>query len=373
MGSVESKNGIHPSHSSHSDNRSSLNRTIMLHDIQQLTTKIKVVNEIGSFTDVYEERSRLGSGSFGQVIKARHYLDKSWYAIKIIHFQAKDMSDVRKEVENYASLPVHNNIVSYKGCWIEKITEINFGLFVRMECCDIDLGSFLRNRNHKFFSEAEYKCKRQDLRYGRNLKSEDKVINQLIMSDIITGLTFLHQREIIHRDLKPGNVLIKFDRLQHRIIIKIADFGLAKHFDVSTNGLNTNCGTVVYAAPEQLFCRKYDKRVDLFPLGLIYFELIYPLEEGQTKLMTLIKTRDEKMVPEKLKKLNKKECELILRLLSEDPNLRPSLEEIRGRINIIKFEEKLIKNMHKAPQSIKNEDSFRDEYLTSVKPVEFRT
>lgn len=43
----------------------------------------------------------------------------------------------------------------------------------------------------------------------------------------MTGVDFLHSHRIIHRDLKPQNLLVSAD--EH---IKLADFGLAKTYDV---------------------------------------------------------------------------------------------------------------------------------------------
>lgn len=42
--------------------------------------------------------------------------------------------------------------------------------------------------------------------------------------DIITALTFLHEKDIIHRDLKPDNILC----FGKDPIAKICDFGLAR-------------------------------------------------------------------------------------------------------------------------------------------------
>lgn len=50
---------------------------------------------------------------------------------------------------------------------------------------------------------------------------------------------------IIHRDLKPENILIKDD------ILKIADFGFAKHSENNTF-LQTIVGTPAYMAPQIL-------------------------------------------------------------------------------------------------------------------------
>jgi serine/threonine protein kinase len=46
------------------------------------------------------------------------------------------------------------------------------------------------------------------------------------ISDVLSGLAFLHLQKIVHRDLKPENLLLT---LQGRV--KITDFGLSHHFD----------------------------------------------------------------------------------------------------------------------------------------------
>ncbi|KAI9362541.1 kinase-like domain-containing protein [Zopfochytrium polystomum] len=90
-------------------------------------------------------------------------------------------------------------------------------------------------------------------------------------SQLVSGMTHLHQRGICHRDLKPENILI--DESGN---LKISDFGLAtlfRHNNV-TRVLTTPCGTPPYLAPEILLQRYHGDRVDIWSSGVILYVLL---------------------------------------------------------------------------------------------------
>ncbi|HEY0195816.1 MAG TPA: serine/threonine-protein kinase, partial [Kofleriaceae bacterium] len=73
---------------------------------------------------------------------------------------------------------------------------------------------------------------------------------------------------LVHRDVSPGNILIGLDGA-----VKLADFGIAKETRVSTLSGSLH-GTVTYMAPEQCQGYAFDRRADVFSLGVILYELL---------------------------------------------------------------------------------------------------
>ncbi len=73
---------------------------------------------------------------------------------------------------------------------------------------------------------------------------------------------------LVHRDVSPGNILIGLDGAA-----KLADFGIAKETRVQTLSGSMH-GTVTYMAPEQCRGHAFDRRADVFSLGVILYELL---------------------------------------------------------------------------------------------------
>ena len=94
-----------------------------------------------------------------------------------------------------------------------------------------------------------------------------------LLPQICDALQFAHDNGIVHRDIKPANIMLTRDGR-----VKMADFGLAKRFDVES-GFNTKTGTSMgtpdYAAPEQFFpSADVDHRVDIYALGVMIYQMI---------------------------------------------------------------------------------------------------
>ena len=93
-----------------------------------------------------------------------------------------------------------------------------------------------------------------------------------LVEPVLLALAEAHRCGIVHRDVKPENVLIADDGR-----IKVADFGLARAFDVDSTHTATGgvlMGTVSYLAPEVIVDGRADPRSDVYAVGVLLYELL---------------------------------------------------------------------------------------------------
>ena len=87
--------------------------------------------EDSRYQRTFLDQTLIERGGFGEVYRARHSLDGVDYAVKLITFMVRTPQDyvkILREVQLYANLPSHPNVVTYKTAWLEADHSNPFGL-----------------------------------------------------------------------------------------------------------------------------------------------------------------------------------------------------------------------------------------------------
>ncbi|EMT68388.1 Serine/threonine-protein kinase GCN2 [Fusarium odoratissimum] len=362
---------------------------------------------LSRYTEDFIEEARLGKGGFGEVVKARMKLDGQIYAIKKIKPRSQaNLTEILKEVRLLSQLN-HPAVVRYNTAWVEEapdqaeteddtstgyFTEENTqgtgsaGIDIEFATSTGGLDFISSNANVDYgfedsedseddsdedetededdtedeitmlYISMEY-CEKRTLRdlIARNLYKNTPEIWRLF-SQILEGLAHIHGLSIVHRDLKPENIFITSDS-DGIDNVKIGDFGLATSGQFSlekangntleTDDMTRSIGTAYYSAPEVRSTVNgiYSTKVDMYSLGIIFFEMCYLPMMGMQKADVLGQLRRPKPVlPSDFKPTDKAQAEIILSLVNHNPKERPSstdllnneelpiqIESVRGR------------------------------------------
>ena len=98
-----------------------------------------------------------------------------------------------------------------------------------------------------------------------------------ILSEALAGLHYAHELQdfegqplhLVHRDVSPHNIFVTYDG--H---VKLVDFGIAKAADsVQHTRTGVLKGKCAYMAPEQLLTLPIDRRIDIYAMGVMLWQV----------------------------------------------------------------------------------------------------
>jgi serine/threonine-protein kinase len=192
--------------------------------------------------DDYEILSKLGSGAFGTVWRARDLSLEREVALKALHpVIARDGKAVR-------------------AFWREAKLAAQLAHPAIVPIYDWDSSGDLSWYTMELAEEGSVAS--LVARSGPRQVSE--IASQV--ESVLDGLNVAHANGILHRDLKPENILI--DRYQRW---RITDFGIA---NVTGEDVGGTTGTPAFAAPEQLLGEPQGPTADYFALAsIVYFTM----------------------------------------------------------------------------------------------------
>ncbi|KAI1776169.1 serine/threonine-protein kinase gcn2 [Hypoxylon cercidicola] len=199
--------------------------------------------------------------------------------------------------------------------------------------------SSIRHFRTVMYISMEY-CEKRTLRdlIQRHLWKDTEEVWRLFRQ-ILEGLVHIHGLNIVHRDLKPENVFIGVgpDGVNN---VKIGDFGLATagQFAIDksvvgsmdTSDLTRSIGTSYYVAPEvrRAGGGSYTSKVDMYSLGIIFFEMGYHPIVGMERADKLGKLGNSSLLPDDFQPGDKVKSGIVLSLVTHDVKQRPSSIEL---------------------------------------------
>jgi hypothetical protein len=235
--------------------------------------------------------SHIGHGLFGHVYGAQ--MNGKRVAVKEFNIT---MLSARDDIARLSKCR-HKHIVNLLGMCSEPMSIV-------MEYCAANLFHQLHGEKHVLINTHQ------------------------MLSGIASGLAYLHRIQVCHEDLKSENVLIE----EPSQIPKICDYGFAslRNLSHTFSGVREKTRSICYRAPEVLSERpRFTALSDVFAFGMLAWEICSQKVPYERWSSLDIIWHTEEGNREKIQKVPNMHMRLLIqRAWTQDPSLRPAMEDL---------------------------------------------
>ncbi|MCR4594752.1 MAG: protein kinase [Clostridiales bacterium] len=211
----------------------------------------------------------IGSGSFGTVykIKREEFGNVYYSALKVINIPSDsgEIETLRSEGMDELSITSY-----YKEIVQSLVNEINIldslkGTSNIVSYEDHEIISDESGKNYTILIRMELLTPLKSFMLEQKM-DEDQIVK--LGMDLCNALVLCEKNRIIHRDIKPDNIFVSKNG-----DYKLGDFGVARTVEKTMSQMSRK-GTCTYMAPEVYLNQSYDKRADIYSLGIVLYQLL---------------------------------------------------------------------------------------------------
>ncbi|KIW07142.1 hypothetical protein, variant [Verruconis gallopava] len=197
--------------------------------------------------------SVVGFGTYGKVFKAKHIYKGEDVALKRLRMEAErdgfPITAMREmKILKHLEQRQGQGVIRLHELLYEVNLQNSVACFMVFEYMPHDLTGLLNHPTFKLTLAQKKDMARQT----------------------IDAIGFMHKNGVLHRDIKAANILVS-----HQGVIKLADFGLARFFDMDRQLHYTNrVVTIWYRAPELLYGQtEYGPAIDVWAAACVIVEI----------------------------------------------------------------------------------------------------